>query len=45
MGRVTRVMPGHDGLVRSVEVRTSAGLLVRPIVKLCLLEGDLADTA
>ena len=38
LGRVTKVFTGRDGLVRSVEIRTSSGTLVRPISKLCRLE-------
>ena len=39
MGRVVKVVPGRDGLVRTVEVKTGASTsLVRPIQKLCLLE-------
>ena len=34
-------MAGSDGLVRRVEVRTSAGAVIQPIVGLRLLEGDL----
>lgn len=40
LGRVTQVFPGADGLVRKVRLHTSSGSLTRPIVKLCLLEGD-----
>ena len=39
LGRVIRVVPGRDGLVRTVEVRTgTTASLVRPIQKLYLLE-------
>lgn len=39
MGRVVKVVPGKDGLVRTVEVKTGVlTSLVRPIQKLCLLE-------
>lgn len=41
LGRVTQVFPGSDGLVRRVQLRTSSGTLTRPVVKLCLLEGDI----
>lgn len=44
LGRVLQVFPGSDGLVRKVRLRTSSGPLVRPIVKLCLLEGDVAPS-
>ena len=39
LARITKTFPGGDDLVRSVEVRTAAGSHVRPITKLCLLEG------
>ena len=39
LGRISKTFPGSDGLVRSVEVRTASGCYVRPITKLCLLEG------
>ena len=38
LARVTQTFAGPDGLVRSVEVRTAAGLYRRPIHRLCLLE-------
>ena len=38
LGRVTRVSPGQDGLVRTAEVKTKNSILLRPISKLCLLE-------
>ncbi|UYV65348.1 hypothetical protein LAZ67_3004018 [Cordylochernes scorpioides] len=37
MGRVVETHPGKDGLVRVVSVRTSVGVLRRPLVKLVLL--------
>lgn len=41
MARVTKVFPGHDGLVRSVEVRTPNGKThVRSISKLSILPID-----
>ena len=39
LARILKTFPGGDGLVRSVEVRAAAGSYVRPITKLCLLEG------
>ena len=39
LGRVVRLNKGNDGLIRSVEVKTQFSLLVRPVTKLCLLEG------
>ena len=38
LGRVTRVHRAKDGHVRSVEIKTKAGSLIRPITKLCFLE-------
>jgi len=34
-------MPGSDGLVRCVEIKTKCGMLVRPVHKVCLLESSL----
>ena len=33
-------MPGNDGIVRTVEVRTQKGCYTRPVAKLYLLEDD-----
>ncbi|KAL9969332.1 hypothetical protein ACROYT_G021532 [Oculina patagonica] len=41
--RVTRVVRGNDGRVRSAEVKTKAGVYVRPVTKLCLLE-EVSDS-
>ena len=38
LGRIVKVIPGRDGLVRTVEVKTRSSTLVRPVQKLCLLE-------
>ena len=38
LGRVSSVFPGKDNVKRVAEVKTSAGNLVRPVSKLCLLE-------
>ena len=38
LGRVLKVFPGPDGLVRTAEVKTKNSTLLRPIFKLCLLE-------
>jgi len=40
MGIVQEVYPGTDGLVRSVKIKTKVTELVRPIVKIVLLEGS-----
>ncbi len=37
MGKVIKVMPDKNGLVRQVQVRTKSTTLVRPVSKLCLL--------
>ena len=39
LGRVKKVFPGADGLVRTVEVRAKGATLKRPVTKLCLSEG------
>jgi hypothetical protein len=38
LGRIVKAIPGRDGLVRTVEVKTQNSILVRPIQKLCMLE-------
>ena len=38
LGRVTKVFPGRDGLVRVAEVKTKTNIFKRPISKLCFLE-------
>lgn len=40
LGRIQRAMPGPDGRVRVVEVRTTDGIFVRPIAKLAPLPLD-----
>ena len=40
LGIIEEVFPGTDGLVRSVKVRTTAKIVVRPITKVILLEAD-----
>ena len=39
LGRVENLLPGADGLVRTVEVRAKRATRKRPVTKLCLLEG------
>ena len=39
LARILDVFPSSDGLVRKVKLKTSSSVLVRPITKLCLLEG------
>ena len=38
LGRITNVLPGKDGIVRVVELRTKDGTYTRPVVKLRKLE-------
>ena len=38
LGRIVEALPGPDGLVRSVRVRTSRAVLTRPVTKVCVLE-------
>ena len=40
MGRVTKVIPSKDGLVRKVVVKTSTSTYLRPIHKLVLIQGS-----
>lgn len=40
MGRLAALHPGTDGLVRVVSVKTSTGIMKRPIVKICQLMSD-----
>ena len=44
IARVTKVFPGSDGRVRSVELKTKTGTYVRPAVKPCLLERAACHT-
>lgn len=37
LGRITKLIPSHDGIIRAVRVRTHKNELVRPIQKLCVL--------
>ncbi len=44
LGRVVKTLPGPDGLVHSVLVKTKTTTLQRPITKLCLLlEAEASD--
>lgn len=38
LGRIVKIFPGDDGLIRTVEVQTKQGTFKRPVAKLCLLE-------
>nr|CAB3263157.1 uncharacterized protein LOC104265735 [Phallusia mammillata] len=49
MGRVLNIFHDKNGIVRSVEVKTSSGVLKRPVAKLCVIvpaetEGDEEET-
>ena len=43
LGRISKVMPSSDGVVRVVEIRTKSGLYTRPVVKLYRLEERLCQ--
>ena len=43
LARVTHVVRGDDGRVRSAEIKTKAGVYVHPVKKLCLLE-EVSDS-
>ena len=38
LGKIVKVFPGHDNVVRSAEVKTKFGVMRRPVTKLALLE-------
>ena len=38
LGRVIKIFPGADGVVRSAEVQTKFGTVKRPVAKIALLE-------
>ncbi|KAJ8974514.1 hypothetical protein NQ317_000316 [Molorchus minor] len=37
MARVLKTHPGHDGIIRTVTLKTKEGILQRPVVKVCPL--------
>nr|CAI5834282.1 unnamed protein product [Callosobruchus analis] len=37
LGRIVEAVPGPDGLCRVIKVRTSTGILRRPVTKVCVL--------
>ena len=43
LGRVVTLLTGPDGEIRVAKVRTKAGLITRPTVKLYPLEADLDE--
>ncbi|XP_058987604.1 uncharacterized protein LOC131806835 [Musca domestica] len=40
LGRITKVLPGVDQLVRVAEIKTERGLIIRPVVKLVVLPSN-----
>ncbi|XP_048001438.1 uncharacterized protein LOC125238208 [Leguminivora glycinivorella] len=40
LGRIEELLPGKDGVVRVVRLKTSTGSLTRPVVKICRLPLD-----
>ena len=38
LGRITKVMPGADNVVRTIEVKTKSGIYTRPVAKIYKLE-------
>jgi Family of unknown function (DUF5641)/Integrase zinc binding domain len=40
LARIHRTIPGKDGIVRAVELKTAKGFLLRPITQLALLPGQ-----
>ena len=45
MGRVDRLFPGRDGLIRTVTLKTQRGLLRRPVQRLHRLEASSTQFA
>ncbi|XP_036347636.1 uncharacterized protein LOC118757013 [Rhagoletis pomonella] len=45
MGRIIDVMPGEDGRVRVVQVKTAEGIYKRSITKVCKLPTEFSPTA
>ena len=43
LGRITKTMPGNDGIVRVVEVTNKSGTYTRPVTKVYVLEDDLCN--
>lgn len=40
LGRVSEILPGKDGVVRVVKLKTASGELTRPVSKLVVLPQD-----
>ena len=43
LARITRVLPGRDGVVRVVELKTKDGVYTRPVANLFKLEDNLLN--
>ena len=43
LARITKIMPGEDGVVRTVELRARNGVYTRPVTKLYKLEDNDSD--
>lgn len=43
LGRIVELLPGKDGLVRNVIVKTEKGAFKRPVQKICILPVDSAE--
>ena len=43
LGRIMNTFPANDGLVRTVEVKTSKNVYIRPIHKICILESAIKE--
>lgn len=41
LGRIVKLHPSRDGLIRSVSLRCGKGIIHRPLIKLALLEGEV----
>ena len=43
MGRISKIISGDDGHVRTVEVKTAKATYLRPAAKVCVLEENVND--
>ena len=43
MGRIVKMMPGKDGVVRVVEVRNCSGVYTQPVSKVFKQEDDFVN--
>ncbi len=44
MARVIDILPGHDGRVRAVKVKTSRNVFTRPVAKVAVLEENVVSS-